>query len=74
MPNNATANVVEIEEYNEDDNFGRDDYGFIIGPDGDLKSVILPEHLMSDPPEEIKMILSIFGIDNIHELDHGPLH
>lgn len=75
MPNNATTNVVEIEEeYNEESDFGRDDYGFIIGPDGDLKSIIMPEHLMEDPPEEIKLILSIFGIDNIHELENKPLH
>jgi hypothetical protein len=33
-----------------------------------------PEHLMEDPPEEIKMILRIFGIDSIDDIDNRTLH
>jgi hypothetical protein len=29
---------------------------------------------MEDPPEEVKMILSLFGIDNVHELENRTLH
>lgn len=74
MPNNASTHVVEIEEYEEDDDFGRDDFGFVVGPDGELKSLSIPEHLMDDPPEEVKLILSLFGIDNIHDLNNKILH
>jgi hypothetical protein len=29
---------------------------------------------MSDPPEEVMAILSLFGIDNIYELENRILH
>lgn len=73
MPNNIPANAVEIEEYEEEE-IDADDFGFIIGPDGELKSLMYPEHLMGDPPEEIKMILRIFGIDSIDDIDNRTLH
>jgi hypothetical protein len=74
MPNNNVEAVVTIEEYDEENDYGPDDFGFVLGPDGDLKSFMIPEHLMEDPPEEVLAILSIFGIDNIHELEHRTLH
>ena len=73
MPNNIPATAVEIEEYEEKE-IDADDFGFIIGPDGELKSLMYPEHLMGDPPEEIKMILRIFGIDSIDDIDNRTLH
>jgi hypothetical protein len=73
MPNSATT-TVEIEEFEENDDYGPDDYGFVLGPDGQLKSFMIPAHLMEDPPEEVLMILSIFGIDDIHELENPVLH
>ena len=73
MPSNIPANAVEIEEYEEEE-IDADDFGFIIGPDGELKSLMYPEHLMEDPPEEIKMILRIFGIDSIDDIDNKTLH
>jgi hypothetical protein len=73
MPNN-TAFTVEIEEIEEQDDMSADDYGFIIGPDGELKSVMFPEHLMEDPPEEIKIILQLFGIENLEEIESRTLH
>jgi hypothetical protein len=73
MPNN-TAFTVEIEEIEEQDDMDADDYGFIIGPDGELKSVMFPEHLMEDPPEEIKIILQLFGIENLEEIESRTLH
>ena len=73
MPNNIPANAVEIEEYEEEE-IDADDFGFIIGPDGELKSLMYPENLMEDPPEEIKMILRIFGIDSIDDIDNKTLH
>jgi hypothetical protein len=72
MPNNIPANAVEIEE--RDDDYSPDDFGFIIGPDGELKSMMYPEHLMEDPPEEIQAILSIFGIDRIEDVGNRTLH
>lgn len=74
MSNNIT-NQDSIEEYDDtEDEFSIEDFGFVIGPDGELKSVVYPEHLMDDPPEEILAILEIFGIDNIHMLENRTLH
>jgi len=73
MPDN-TAFTVEIEEIEEQDDMDADDYGFIIGPDGELKSIMFPEHLMEDPPEEIKIILQLFGIENLEEIESRTLH
>jgi hypothetical protein len=36
--------------------------------------MMLPEDLMDDPPLEIKKILRIFGIKNIHQLEPRTLH
>jgi hypothetical protein len=74
MANNIIESIVEIEEYEDDNEIDRDDFTFIIGPDGDLKSMIIPERLMDDPPEEVKMILEMFGIDDIHDLNNRLLH
>jgi len=73
MPNNNIEAIVHIEEYDEEE-YGADDFGFVLGPDGELKSFMIPEHLMDDPPEEVMMILSIFGIDDINELGNRTLH
>lgn len=72
MPDNIVTDT-SIEEH-EDDDFSPNDFGFIIGPDGELKSVMYPEHLMEEPPEEIKLILEIFGIDNIDTIESRVIH
>jgi hypothetical protein len=74
MPNNAVTTAIEVEELEDTEDFGRDDFGFIIGPDGNLKTFMLPEHLMEDPPEEVLAILEMFGIDDIHDLENKLLH
>jgi hypothetical protein len=74
MPNNSESTVT-IEEYDEEvSGYGPDDFGFILGPNGELKSFMLPEHMMDNPPEEVLAILSIFGVDDIHELTNSTLH
>ena len=61
-----------IEKFDLDDE--DDDFGFIISSEGELKSMMIPEELMDDPPPEIEKILNIFGIKNIHTLDGRTLH
>ena len=74
MSNNNFEAVVSIEECSEEDDFGPDDFSFVLGPDGELKSFMIPEHLMDDPPEEVQLILNLFGIESIHELENRTLH
>jgi hypothetical protein len=73
MPNNTTVPAVDL-ELEEDDDFDPTDYGFIISADGELKSIMYPEDLMGEPPEEIKLIMQIFGIADIETLDNRTLH
>lgn len=54
-----------------------DDYGFVFGPDGELKHVFTPNKFELDPPAVIKKILKLLGIDDINQLDFdgdGTLH
>lgn len=51
-----------------------DDYGFIFGPDGELKSVFLPETLPFKTPKNIAKILKIFGITDPEQLNGTTLH
>lgn len=71
--NNPTTDYIVEEEIVEEE-FSADDFGFVIGPDGELKSLMIPEHLMDDPPEEVQAILEMFGIDNIHQLESRTIH
>jgi hypothetical protein len=70
--NQATDFIVD--EVEAEDEYSADDFGFVIGPDGELKSMMIPEHLMDDPPEEVQLILKMFGIDSIQQLDGRTLH
>jgi len=72
MPDNTAFEIVE--DYKEENEDCLDDFEFVIGPDGELKSMIIPEHLMEDPPEEIQLILKMYGIDDIHTLEDRTLH
>lgn len=39
-----------------------DDYGFILGPNGELKSVFLPENIPFELPEKLAKLFELFGI------------
>lgn len=73
MSNNFEATLT-VEEYTEDDEYGPDDFSFVIGPDGELKGFTIPEHLMDAPPEEVRMILELFGINDLYGLGNRTLH
>lgn len=65
--------VNDVDDDVEDDDFEDGDFGFIISPNGELKTMMLPE-LMEDPPLEVRRILKIFGIKNIHQIEPRTLH
>jgi hypothetical protein len=73
MPNNTTIPAVDL-EVEEDDDFDPSDFGFIISADGELKSIMYPEDLMEEPPEEIKLIMKIFGIADLDTSETRTLH
>ena len=57
-----------IEDGFYEDDISEEDYGFIFGPDGTLKSVFLPDNLPFDTPENIQKILGIFGFSDPEQL------
>jgi hypothetical protein len=48
-----------------------EDYGFVLGPDGELKAVFLPEDLPFSPPEKIAKILELFGISDLEQVEQA---
>jgi hypothetical protein len=73
MPNNNTTSAVEVEDL-EDDEYDPSDYGFIISADGELKSIMYPEDLMGEPPEEIQLIMKLFGVGDLETSETRTLH
>jgi hypothetical protein len=49
------------------------DYGFVLGPDGELKSVFVPNDMMS-VPDKVKNIFSLFGIEDPHTVFVHTIH
>lgn len=74
MPNSTSLYTETIEELEEEDEFSRDDFVIVVGPDGELKSLVYPEHLMEEPPEEVLAILNMFGIEDLDSLESRVLH
>lgn len=52
------------------------DYGFIIGPDGELKHLFTPDDFELDPPPLVRKILKLLGIKDINSInfDDNTLH
>lgn len=55
-----------------DDEITDDDFGFILGPDGELKSLFLPVDENAEIPETVLAILEIFGITDVSEFESKP--
>ena len=66
MTKQTTPQEDQIEAVETD--IGDEDYGFIIGPDGELKHLFTPNDFELDPPPRVKKILKILGIDDINGL------
>ncbi len=64
--------AIEDGFYEED--ISDDDYGFILGPDGKLKSVFLPDNMPFKAPKNITKIFKMFGITDAGQIDNTTLH
>jgi hypothetical protein len=74
MPNHIQPTDVLIDEYDETDDDAAEDFTFTLDAEGRLKSFSIPQHLMSELPEEVHMILELFGIEDIYELQDRTIH
>jgi hypothetical protein len=61
---------VQVDEM-YDTEIGEEDYGFILGPNGELKSVFMPEVVPFKTPKNISKILKIFGVHDIERFNVG---
>lgn len=68
MSNESDKNEQDI----YDEEITDDDFGFILGPDGELKSLFFPVDETAEIPETVQMILEIFGITDISDVDEKP--
>jgi hypothetical protein len=74
MSKTATEIVQEYEELYDSD-INDDDYVFVLGPDGELKQVMLPDDVPFKAPKNVAKILKLFNIPDISNLDsEAPLH
>ena len=65
----------EVDEFLNEVDWADEDYAFIIGPDGKLKSVLLPETGVFVAPKNVQKILKIFGVRDIDDIDNdATLH
>ena len=51
-----------------------EDYGFILGPNGELKSVFLPDNLPFKQPKNVAKILKMFKIMDCEQIGNDTLH
>ena len=67
MPSDKSEkNQHSSDEYDE---ISDEDYGFVIGPDGELKSMFLPVNYSGEMPETVREIFKIFGINDLDDID-----
>jgi hypothetical protein len=57
-----------------DTEISEEDYGFILGPNGELKSVFLPDNMPFKQPKNVAKILRMFKIMDGDQLDNTTLH
>lgn len=70
--------TTQLEELSYDDQYetdiGDDDYGFIVGPDGELKSLFMPDCRPFKTPKNIQKIFKLFNLGDPGQLDDPTLH
>lgn len=59
-----------LEEFEDD--IGDNDYVFVLGEDGQLKTIFLPDDVPMSAPENVQTILTMFGINDIDSVCKNP--
>jgi hypothetical protein len=70
-----TKNVDELLEDTDDyDDLSPEDYVFIVGPDGKMKSVIFPPEDEFEYSQGLKEVFSMFGVEDPNLLLGQTIH
>jgi len=67
-----TGQELDFELDELDAEIADDDYGFILGADGELKSLFLPDVIPFKSPKNVAKILKIFGITDVSNFNTNP--
>lgn len=63
---NAEDEINDVLDGFDEGDLSDEDYGFVISPDGELKSFFVPvDDFNIDPPQAVVDILRLFGIDDV---------
>jgi hypothetical protein len=66
--------ILDLDDDSDETVLDATDFGFIVSSSGELKSLMYPEGLEGDPPEEVILILEILGIDLTAPSSSRTLH
>ena len=68
--------IEELADMMSDDGiFCDDDYVFVVGPDGELKTVMIPDTAAFATPENVSKILTMYGVTDINSMcGNATLH
>lgn len=65
----------DLTDQYDDEDIADDDYVFVIGPNGELKSVLVPDDAPFELPENVARILEVYGISDVDNIDgNATLH
>jgi hypothetical protein len=75
MPNKRAEVEYDDEVYEEFDDIGEDDYGFVFDSEGNVKFLFVPDNLPFKPPKNILKIMKILGVTDLTQYStDAPLH
>jgi hypothetical protein len=73
MTRPSNNEIEDIEEHDFLDSIEEEDFVLILDSNGNLKTMLLPETLMKNIPENLIQILKVLGIDH-HNLESRTIH
>jgi len=73
MTRPSNNEIEDIEEHDFLDSIEEEDFVLILDSNGNLKTMLLPETLMENIPENLIQILKVLGIDH-HNLESRTIH
>ena len=75
MPNKREEVEYDNDVYEEFDDIGEDDYGFVFDSEGNVKFLFVPDNLPFKPPKNILKIMKILGVTDLTQYStDAPLH
>jgi len=63
-----------MEDGLHESDIGEEDYGFVVGPDGELKSVFVPDVVPFKTSKKIQKIFKMFGISDPGQIGNSTVH